>query len=170
MGDQPHVPTTREELQIALIRAAGLERAIVEVHDGPGAEDRELDSSRRLASLALEALFSRRPVLNPTLTRFRYPVAAYLEAVKSGQDPALPRSGDSSVALYGATYKVRIRDQSSPQCRLLDQLTRGGTLTDAVYCASTPADDPLTPARVGGWLEDWGLFVDGAGSHPFASR
>jgi hypothetical protein len=154
-GFADHLAATRpeggEEWPDFVIDLARLERAFLEVYEGPGAERERLlpgDAVRDDAPLA--------PVPCLRLLHARFPVGAYLLAVRSGGDPPLPAPGSSRLALSRRDYVVTITELDASGHALLSALMDGIPLRGAAVAAGLEADEARRRTR--DWTEQ-GYFL-----------
>ncbi len=106
---------------------ARLERAVTEVFDAEAPE-----AVRRIRPAGVRERTTFRP--SPTL-RFlslRYPAGAYLDAVRQGLSPAIPRPARTRIALWRVGTAVRRLDLSAGADALLRRLVAGRALGDAL--------------------------------------
>ncbi|HEU5003337.1 MAG TPA: DNA-binding domain-containing protein [Actinomycetota bacterium] len=117
-----------------LIELARLERAFLEVYDGPGVEEDWIPSAQDLPA---EHWTDADVVLAPCtrLLGSRFPVGDYLVAVRSGQDPPLPLLDPlpepTFLALTRRAYQVSILTLDPAGYQLLEALGAGVTLSRA---------------------------------------
>jgi hypothetical protein len=150
---------TRHALAVDVAR---IERAMEDVFDAPRAEPL---TTEQLAGLGPEEWHRIRLVVAPALKflKLRYPANDYMNAVRAGEKPRLPRARPTFAIVYRHDYQVYRRDQDAAQFKLLQALASGRTLAQAVRTAARgkriDADD--FAARLGSWFGAWaaaGLF------------
>jgi hypothetical protein len=159
-----------------LIDLARLEHAIGEVFDGPGVERLEDGAVLRKEDLAeIDAAtwggVRLEPVVCLRLMAFRYPVNAYYsearkrerEGVENGELP-MPDPADEYVALWRRDFIVRRMLLSLPQYLLLQTLTGGGTVNEAISAAGAvyEGDDDALAEDLMRWFYRWaagGVFM-----------
>lgn len=110
-----------------LVDLARLELAITEVFDADAAE---VVGRIRPEKVGETTVFRPSPTLR--FLSLRYPVGAYLDAVKEGLSPAVPRPRRARVALWRAGTSVRRLDLSPGADALLQRLAAGRALGDAL--------------------------------------
>ncbi len=134
------------------IDVARIERAMEDVFDAPRAAPL---TAADVAAIA-PALWERRGLpLIPALRllRLRYPANEYMNAVRAGRRPRIPRPRASFVIVYRRNFQVYRRDQYPAQFRLLAALAAGQTLADAVR--ATVEGQRISAGRQAGWLRRW---------------
>lgn len=124
-----------------VVELARLERAFLEVYDGHGAEGEQIASERELPAQPTSAWLAATvdPVPCLRLTRARFPVGAYLRAVRAGEEPELPPPADSRLALCRQDYVVTFADLDEPGDAGLQALLGGASVGEA---AARAALDP----------------------------
>ncbi|HGY90742.1 MAG TPA: DUF2063 domain-containing protein [Planctomycetes bacterium] len=139
-----------------VVEVARLERATEEVFDAlrsPSIDKEELAAipPESWADAKLEFIPATR------LLSFKYPVNAYVQAVKDGEEPEVPEPAPSWVLLYRHDWRVWRSDLTRPQAILLESLRRGDSLGEALaHTASQPGiDGDALAADVGGWFQKW---------------
>ena len=149
-----------------IIDLATLERAFIEVFDGPGSEGqvlaravqmRELDDER-FAQLRLAAV----PCLR--LLAFRYPVLTYFNEVREKKEPDMPAPSDTFLAVNRMNYRIHFSTISLAQYRVLGSLMSGLSVAEALSNASdvSGSERDWLAARMRAWLCDWvdaGFFL-----------
>ena len=143
---------------------ARIERGMEDVFDAPLAEPL---SAARFAAIGAEEWRRVRLRTNPALRLFelRYPVNDYMNAVRAGKKPRIPRARRSFAIVYRRALQVYRRDQDPAQWRLLGALVAGRTLAHAVRVAirGRRMSAGRLAGMLGGWFREWaaaGLFVD----------
>lgn len=141
---------------------ARIERAMEDVHD----EARALPlTAADFASIGAAEWNRVRLRLVPAIRmlELRYPANDYMNAVRAGRKPRVPRPRASHVIVYRRDFRVFRRDQEPAQFRLLAALARGRTLEEAVRksVSGRGADPDRLAATLGGWFREWaaaGIF------------
>lgn len=145
-----------------IIDLARLERAFIEVFDGPGSEGQRLASAGQISELDDERFEQLRlaPVACLRLMAFRYPVLSYFNGVRENKEPCLPEPSDTFLAVNRNDYRIHFSPLSCLQHAVLESLVAGLGVGDALTRAAERAasDRKQLAARVRGWLRDW---VDG---------
>lgn len=154
----------RREWSDFVIDLATLERAFLEVYDGPGLEGGpppDVESLRRLPAAEFLAL---RPHPAPCLRLFALasPAHEYLVAVHAGREPEIPAPTACHVAMVRVDYRVRFVELGETRHGFLSRFN-GGKTVGRVLDESGAGLDPvrLDPARE--WLVDGcreGFFAD----------
>jgi hypothetical protein len=129
-----------------LVDLARLERAWLDVYDGPGTEGTIALSPADLLDGDDVAV-----VLAPCLRLLEasHPVAGYLDAVRRGADPELPRPRATRYVLSRRDYVVTVTELDEPAFALLATLRAGAHLGAAAVGAGVS----LHTARA--WLREW---------------
>jgi hypothetical protein len=129
-----------------LVDLARLERAWLDVYDGPGTEGLIAPSVADLPDGHDIAV-----VLAPCLRLLEvsHPVGGYLDAVRRGAEPTLPRPRTTRYVLSRREYVVTVTEVDEPGFALLDALRAGALLGAAAHAAGVP----LETARA--WLRGW---------------
>lgn len=141
---------------------ARIERAMEEVHD----EARALPlTAADFASIGAHEWHRVRLRLIPAirLVDLRFPANDYMNAVRAGGKPRLPRPRATHAIVYRRDFRVYRRDQEPGQFRLLSALARGRTLEEAVRksVGSRGGNADELAATLGGWFQAWaaaGIF------------
>jgi len=128
---------------------ATLEWAIVEAIHAADAETLSLDA---LQSVAPERWANARLLANRgvRVLRFEYPVNWYFQAMRRGENPAIPATERSVTAVYRQNYVVWRMDLTAKMVNLLESLYAGATLEQGL--ASVPE---LEADEVVVWFRDW---------------
>lgn len=135
--DRDMPPARRERWPDLLVDLARLERAFLEVYDGPGAEHaRTLCSSDLPADGGARAAMRVRPVPCLRLLRVSHRVDEYLLAVRRGEDPQLPAQCEHFVALSRSDWRVTLTGLQAAEHALLTALMRGADLAAASTAAT----------------------------------
>ncbi len=139
-----------------VVEVARLERACEDVFD---ADRSPSIDQEELAAIPPESWADARLEFIPAtrLLSFKYPVNAFVQAVKDGEDPEVPDPAPSWVLLYRHDWRVWRSDLTRPQAVLLDSLRRGDSLGKALaHTAAQPGiDAEALAADVGGWFQKW---------------
>ena len=154
--------TTRNGLAVD---GARIERAMEDVFDAPRAEPM---TAEQFATLGASDWDRTRLPVTPAirLLELRYPANEYMNAVRRGERPRIPRARASHVIVFRRGFQVMRRDQEPEQFRLLAALVAGRPLGAAVRAAirGRGADPDRIAKRLGRWFEEWAgahLFVKG---------
>lgn len=117
-------PERREQWPDFIIDLATLERAFIETYDGPGTEGQKILRADDVSESAEDALRAARLTPAPCLRllAFRYPVAAYFHAVRSGQEPERPPPARTYLALTRRDFQVYFHDLAAPHYEILSAL------------------------------------------------
>jgi hypothetical protein len=143
---------------------AALEWAIVEVIHAPSFPAVTLDDLRKIPA---DAWARARLVPNSAfrLLRFQYPVNAYFQAFRGGDDPRIPAAEASATVAYRSGPTVWRWDLSPAMFDVLSALAAGETL-GASLTRAEPHMASLSEAeatqQVMAWFREWvasGLFV-----------
>jgi hypothetical protein len=153
-------PDERECWPDFIVDLARLEWAFLKVYDGPGVEGRAtILRARDILSIDLERIPETRLAPAPCLRlfAFRYPVHAYMLAVRRDERAEIPAPLESFVAVTRRNYRVGMYELSAPQYAFLKALHKHQTIGQALnqsaqQRASWP---PPTTNTVRNWLCDW---------------
>ena len=150
--DRDAPPDRREAWPDFLIELASLERAVLEVAEGPGLETGGLPDARPLLSMPPEQLLGIRLVPSPCLRLFEgaFPVHRYVQAVRRGGAPDLPEPRRSWFALTRRRYRVVLHDLSPAQHAFLGACDGSRTIESALPSSAAPDTGNLRD-----WLCDW---------------
>jgi hypothetical protein len=114
-GFAEHLDRTRPadaEWATLIVELARVERAFAEVYDGPGVEGERILGPDALPRESdpwwLQARLEPVPCLR--LLHSRFPVGAYLSAVRAGEQPATPRARESFIALCRTNWVVTVTE------------------------------------------------------------
>jgi len=147
------------EWQDFLVDLATLERAFYEVYDGPGTEGWGPASSEPMRSWSWHRLRQERLLPAPCLRlfTFRFPVAAYLMAVRRQKTPRIPARATSWVALERQNYRVRLHGLSRTEWKFLCALERGLTVGEALAAVEEVLESAagVAPLEARLWLGRW---------------
>jgi hypothetical protein len=145
------------------VDVARIERAMEDVFDAPRAEPLTADE---FAAVGADEWRRVKLRVNPALVmlKLRYPANDYINAVRRGQKPRIPRARASFVIVYRRGFQVYRRDQEPEQFRLLAALAAGRGLAQAVRAriGGRSGNAERAAKRLGVWFRDWaaaGLFV-----------
>ncbi len=148
----------RESWPDFVVDLAALERAFLEVYDGPGLEG-EAAAPLPVGAVPGPELARMRLAASPALRimTFRYPVPAYFAAVRRGGSPPRPEPADVHHALSRVDFVVRLTELSAPQYAFLARLAEGRPVDEALAAATGSAGAEATPALevVRSWLRSW---------------
>lgn len=138
-----------------IVDLARLERTFGEVFDGPGVEGQQLLSAGRLRELSLNrhAQVRLTPVVCLRLLSFQYPVHAYFDSVRRGQEPNVPLPAETFLAVNRRNYVVTMLELSASQHELLNSLVDGETVGTSLQRAS--ASSPAQQEELVNCLEQW---------------
>lgn len=155
-GFAEHLQATRPEQaawETLIVELAHLERAFVETYDGPGAEGRRLLRPEEMPAQPspqwLDAKLQPVPCLR--LMRSHFPIGAYLQSVRAGEQPPPPRAQKSCLVLSRSNWVVRISELDAEPYAALERIAQGQTLSE------------LQQPQAWQWLVQWtalGLFMD----------
>jgi hypothetical protein len=143
---------------------AALEWSIVEVIHAPASEPLTLEN---LQGVPADAWAGARLVANTAivLRRFEYPVNAYFQQVRDGQQPPIPAAAPSATVVYRSGPSVWRMDLTPPMFAVLSALVAAEPLATALGRAEEhmAGEDPAAVGdRVSHWFREWiasGLFV-----------
>lgn len=102
-----------------------------------------------------------RPVAALSVQALRYPVGAYLEAVRQGNPRPATRRKNHWAVVYRRQYALRWLDLSRPAYRLLDALVNGVPLGEALSRVLRGGRQPVGEVQLFSWFRGWvteGLF------------
>jgi hypothetical protein len=142
---------------------ARIERAMEDVFDAPRAEPMTADQFAAIGADQWERVRLR---VNPALRllTLRYPASDYMNAVRSGKKPRIPRPRTTFAIVFRRQYSVFRRDQEPEQFRLLQALAAGRVLAAAVRTSiggRSGSADRLA-SNLGAWFREWaaaGVFT-----------
>ena len=144
------------------VDVARIERAMEDVFDERRAEPL---TAAGFAAIGADEWQRVRLITVPALRflKLRYPANDFMNAVRSGRKPRLPRPRATFAIVYRRGYQVYRRDQEPAQFRLLAALAAGRTLAQAVRASISgrPAGADRLAAALGDWFREWaaaGLF------------
>lgn len=142
-----------------LIDLATVERTYNEVFDGPGIETDRILQAEDLAAVSPdqwpEAQLAPVPCLR--LLTLRYPVHAYVSAVRHQSEAVIPDPAPTHLVVTRREYVVRRRAVSPVEYELLSSLAEGETVGSAIErAASAPGVDlDALPAQLQQWFKTW---------------
>ncbi len=149
------------------IDVARIERTMEEVFDAKRAEPL---AAAEFASIGANEWQRVRLTVVPALRllKLRYPANDYMNAVRRGRKPRIPRPRPTFAIVYRRAYQVYRRDQEPAQFRLLVALAAGRTLAQAVRSSvsSKQGGAERLATTLGAWFRDWaaaGLFCGAVG-------
>ena len=116
-----------------------------------------------------------RPIAAFRLLELRYPVNAYLQAVRdAARRPPRPRRQDGWLAVFRRSYRVRRLELSRPAYRLLSDLASGVPLGEAVVAAARRRGSAAAgQTQLYRWFREWmknGMFMGLEGLEPSTNR
>jgi hypothetical protein len=139
---------------------ARIERTMEDVFDAPAATPM---TAVEFAAVGERTQLAVNPAL--VLLELRYPANAYINALRRGVRPRIPRPRASRVIVFRRGFQVLRREQEAEQFRLLKTLVAGKPLAAAVRASmgrGTGNADRVA-RRLRAWFEEW------AGSHLFVT-
>jgi hypothetical protein len=135
---------------------ARVERAILEVYEGPDAERLAVDA---LLAIPEERWVDVRFSVSPSLRLFacEYPTGRYLDAVFAGESPPVPEPEATFVCVHRTGWRVRRTDLTREEHAVLTALATGAALGDAFESALQleGADAQHLFASIGDTFRDW---------------
>lgn len=157
--DSDAPPGERESWPDFIVELAEIEWAFLKVYDGPGTEGRTLPSAEDILALDDEGILESRPAPSPCLRlfAFRYPVHAYMLAVRRGEQPQMPAPNVTFVAATRVNYRVMLFELSAQQYAALKAFDGQHVLVDALNQIEPHFDPQLHVATIRDWLSDWAL-------------
>jgi hypothetical protein len=145
-----------------LIDLARLERIYSDVFDGPGVEGELLIQPAELQAIPPDLWPAVRLRCVPCfrLETFRYPVHAYLTAVRQkseGAEVPLPAPHPTLLAITRRDYVVRRYPLTAVQWELLRAIAGGAALEEALCAAvaATEVEFEELAAALPGWFREW---------------
>lgn len=158
LGTQkPDIGSEDEQWPDLLIDLARLERAFMEVFDGPGTEGvkPELDPPAGNSDSGWETVTVQ---ASPSLRLIRsgYPVGRYLQAVRAGQHPRLPFPEPSFIALSRKDYRVILTELDLRRFETLELMLHGSSIGQAARQIRA------APGEIWAWVRHWiscGFFL-----------
>jgi hypothetical protein len=145
------------------VDVARIERAMEDVFDAPRAEPMTATEFAALGAGDWERATLRvTPALK--LLPLRYPANEYMNALRRGERPRVPRPRATFVIVFRRGLQVLRRDQEPEQFKLLQALVAGRSLAGAVRASigRKRASADRVARRLGRWFEEWAgaqLFV-----------
>ena len=144
------------------VDVARIERAMEDVFDAPRAEPMTSAEFAALGAGDWDGVTLRvTPALQ--LLKLRYPANEYMNAMRRGDRPAVPRPRATFAIVFRRGFQVMRRDQEPEQFMLLQALAAGRPLAAAVRASigKKKASADRVAKRLGKWFEEW------AGAHLF---
>jgi Putative DNA-binding domain len=141
-----------------LIDLATLELTYGKVFDGPGVEGKPLLASSDLSAITPERWMAARlvPVCCLKLVRMRFPVHRYVNAVRKKREAVFPKPRATYLAVTRRDFVVRRYVLSRTQLELLEALTAGQTVGEALAKVAGSADNlERLASRLGKWFHNW---------------
>ncbi len=151
---------------------ARIERAMEDVFDAPRAEPM---TAAELAAIGGGEWERVTLEVNPALQllELRYPANEYIQALRAGRKPRIPRPRKSFTIVFRRGYQVFRRDQEPQQFSLLQSLAAGRALAAAVRASigGGAGGADRHAARLGAWFREWAaaeifVGVSPKGTHP----
>jgi hypothetical protein len=156
------------------VDVARIERAMEDVFDAPQAEPL---GAADFAAIGGEQWHRVGLALVPAarLLGLTHPANDYMNALRAGRRPRIPRPRASWVIVYRRDYRLHRQSLTREQYRLLAALAAGRPLAEAVGAALAGQGDDAArlAAQVGGWFRQWsaaGLFASLTGPAAGAGR
>lgn len=155
--DSDAPPGERESWPDFIVELAALEWAFLKVYDGDGVEGRPLPSAESVLALDLERILESRPSPAPCLRlfAFRYPVHAYMLAVRGGESPPLPAPSQTFVAATRLNFRVMLHEISAQQHAILRAFDGRRPVKDALDQIGPDISPRPHAAALRDWLGDW---------------
>ncbi|OYV86422.1 MAG: hypothetical protein B7Z73_11765, partial [Planctomycetia bacterium 21-64-5] len=146
-----------------LMELARLERAIGDVFDGPGTENKPTLNAEQLLAVDADLWPTLRLAPAPCLRTlaFRFPVNDYFTALRErtadADPPEFPPSAPSWLALSRRDFVVRRHALERPQYTLLTALVDGQTIGAAIeqIAADATIDFDTLAAQLRDWFHTW---------------
>jgi hypothetical protein len=141
-----------------LVELARLEHTIDEVFDGPGIEDQPPRIYDELSSVPQDVWPSLRLTPAPCLRllSFEFPVNDYFTAFRRGQPPEPPEPRATHLAITRRDFVVRRHTLNATQYTLLEAITTGARLGDAIAAAASQTDDLDSLSQsLAQWFSKW---------------
>lgn len=137
---------------------ARIERAMEDVFDAPAATPM---TAADFAAVAGETRLRVNPAL--VLLELRYPANTFMNALRRGERPRVPRPRATRVIVFRRGFQVMRREQELEQFRLLKALAAGKPLAAAVRASigRRAGSADRVAKRLRGWFSEW------AGAHLF---
>lgn len=145
------------------VDVARIERAMEDVFDAPRAEPM---TAAQFGTIGADQWERVRLTVTPALRllTLRYPANDFMNAVRAGKKPRIPRPRKTVAIVYRRGFSVFRRDQEPEQFRLLNALASGRVLAAAVRASigdRTASADRLAE-KLGAWFREWaaaGIFT-----------
>jgi hypothetical protein len=147
------------------VDVARIERAMEDVFDAPRAEPMTAEEFAAIGAADWDRIhLPVTPAIR--LLALRYPANEYMNAIRRGERPRVPRARATQVIVFRRGLQVMRRDQEPEQFKLLVALVAGKPLGAAVRAAirGRGANADRVAKRLGRWFEEWAgahLFVKG---------
>jgi len=147
--------THRHRLAVDIAR---IERAMEDVFDAPASTPM---TAAEFAAVADRTRLWTNPAL--VLLKLRYPANTFMNALRRGGRPRIPRPRATRVIVFRRGFQVLRRDQEPEQFRLLQALVAGQPLAAAVRASigRRAGSAERVAQRLRGWFAEW------AGAHLF---
>lgn len=147
--------TNRNGLAVDIAR---IERAMEDVFDAPAADPL---TAAEFAAVGETTRLRVNPAL--VLLELRYPANAWMNALRRGERPRIPRPKATQVIVFRRSFQVLRRDQEPEQFRLLRALAVGKPLAAAIRASigRRAGSADRVAKRLRGWFAEW------AGAHLF---
>jgi hypothetical protein len=146
------------------VDVARIERAMEDVFDAPAASPMTAAQFATIGAGEWERTTLR---LNPALVllKLRYPANDYMNALRRGGKPRIPRPRATCAIVFRRGFQVFRRDQDPAQFKLLSAIAAGKPLAAAVRASigGSSASADRVGKRLGKWFEEW------AGAHLFVN-
>jgi hypothetical protein len=142
-----------------VIDLARLEWTYGEVFDGPGIEGQPTLSIETLRAIPVEhwpeAIVTPVPCLR--LLELHYPVHRYYSAARRKKPVEIPEPGETLLAITRQNFVIRRFELSRPQFVLLEAITAGQSIGEAIGRAAESAGDDGTAfaRKLRGWFRNW---------------
>ncbi|MCA1568155.1 MAG: DNA-binding domain-containing protein [Acidobacteria bacterium] len=155
--DSNALPSERESWPDFIVELVAMEWAFLKVYDGDGLEGRALPSAAGIRALDLERILESRPAPAPCLRlfAFRYPVHAYMLAVRRGERPPIPAPSETFVAATRSDFRVMLYELSAQQYAVLKAFDGQHALKDALDQIGSVSSPRPHAATIRDWLCDW---------------
>lgn len=142
------------------VDVARIERSMEDVFDAPRAEPL---TAAEFAAIGADEWHRVRLAMIPALKllKLRFPANDYMNAVRAGKRPRLPRLRATFAIVYRRDFLLYRRGQAPGQFRLLTALARGRTLQQAVRASVSGGSADRLAATLGSWFREWaaaGIF------------
>jgi hypothetical protein len=138
---------------------ARLERLYGDVFDGPGVEGQPLLDAAQLKLVPPERWPDAKlvPVSCLRLVALEYPVHEYISAVRRGESPEFPLPAETFLAVTRRDYIIRRQSLSRVQFALLEAITEGRTVSEAISeaLAIIPTSSEAFAHSLHDWFSAW---------------